>query len=225
VEHCYSISQQGVCPQLDIGNNPIGEEDCLKLNVYVPDIVEDLMPVMVWIYGGGLETGSNNFGDYGPLRFLDKGILVVTIKYRLGPFGFLSLGTDIVPGNAGLLDQVLALKWVQDNIASFNGDSDKVTVFGESAGSASVAYHLLSPRSKRLFQRGIFQSGTALAITWGGYMPLDKAVKYSDLFTSNLLCSEGNLPCLQSKEMTDILAQTHLLDIPDDALLDILGCR
>ena len=97
---------QVVCPQFDIGNNPIGKEDCLNLNVYVPDILDDLMPVMVWIYGGGFETGSNNFADYGPLRFLDKGILVVTINYRLGPFGFLSLGNDIVPGNAGLLDQV-----------------------------------------------------------------------------------------------------------------------
>jgi len=211
---------QVVCPQLDsLGPVPIiGEEDCLKLNVYVPEDVEDLLPVMIWIHGGGLETGSNNFVDYGPLRFLDKGMLVVAINYRLGPLGYLSLGTDSVPGNAGLLDQVMALQWVQDNIASFNGDPGKVTVFGESAGSASIAYHILSPRSKGLFQRGILQSGTPLGLTWGGYIPAAKAVEYSDMFLSNLLCTPGDLACIQSKSMVDIINNTYVLDIQGDAL-------
>ena len=211
---------QVVCPQLDsLGPVPIiGEEDCLKLNVYVPEDVEDLLPVMIWIHGGGLETGSNNFVDYGPLRFLDKGMLVVAINYRLGPLGYLSLGTDSVPGNAGLLDQVMALQWVQDNIASFNGDPGKVTVFGESAGSASIAYHILSPRSKGLFQRGILQSGTPLGLTWGGYIPAAKAVEYSDMFLSNLVCTPGDLACIQSKSVVDIINNTYVLDIPGDAL-------
>jgi carboxylesterase type B len=198
---------------------PLGVEDCLKLNVYVPDTMDDvLLPVMVWIHGGGLETGSNNFVDYGPTRLLDKDVVVVSINYRLGPFGYLSLGSSTVPGNAGMLDQVLALQWVRDNIGYFHGDPSLVTVFGESAGSASIAYHLLSPLSRGLFQRGILQSGTALGLAWGGYIPSHKALQYSQIFSANLHCPQGDLACLQSKESSEVIMQTFLLDIPGNAL-------
>jgi len=213
-----------MCPQLAPGPDMaelilMGEEDCLKLNVYVPETSLDvLLPVMIWIHGGGLETGSNNFVDYGPHRLLDQGVIVVSINYRLGPLGYLSLGTDQVPGNAGMLDQVMAMEWVRDNIGYFSGDPDLVTVFGESAGSASIAYHLLSPRSVGLFQRGVLQSGTALGLTWGGYIPADKALEYSTIFASNLGCEEGDLACLQDRTMSDIIMQTYMLDIPGDAL-------
>ena len=116
------------CAQLDMVTNiPEGEEDCLFLNVYVPDDVDELMPVMIWIHGGALKTGSKSFNEYGPMHFIDRGIVVVVINYRLGPFGFLSLGNDVAPGNAGLLDQIMAFQWVQDHIQSFSGDKDKVT--------------------------------------------------------------------------------------------------
>jgi len=215
-----------MCPQLapdpaTAELRPVGVEDCLKLNVYVPETPLDvLLPVMVWIHGGGLETGSNNYVDYGPLRLLDQDMIVVTINYRLGPLGYLSLGSDVVPGNAGMLDQVLAMEWVQENIGYFSGDKDRVTVFGESAGSASIAYHLLSPRSVGLFQRGILQSGTALGLTWGGYIPADKAVQYAAIFAANLQCDEGDLACLQDRDVSDIIRQTRILDIPDDAVPD-----
>lgn len=165
-------------------------------------------------------TGSNNFVDYGPRRLLDKDVVLVSINYRLGPFGYLSLGSDQVPGNAGMLDQVLALKWVQDNIEYFHGDPNMVTIFGESAGSLSIAFHILSPKSKGLFQRAILQSGTALGYSWGGYVPADKALYYSNLFASNLGCEEGDLACLQSRDMSDIIMQSYMISNLTDYVLD-----
>ena len=127
-----------------------GEEDCLLLNVYVPgnvynDTSDTKYPVMVWIYGGGFTQGDNTFSTYGPQPYMDKDLVLVTINYRLGPFGFLSLGNSGVFGNAGLMDQNLALQWVQENIGNFGGDRDSVTIFGESAGSLSVALQVLNP--------------------------------------------------------------------------------
>ena len=91
-------------------------------------------PVMVWIHGGAFWSGSGTFSDYGPQYFMDTGVVVVTLNYRLGPFGFLTTGTEELPGNMGLWDQSLALHWVQENIKHFGGDSDQLTLFGESAG-------------------------------------------------------------------------------------------
>ncbi len=164
------------------GKNQIGDEDCLYLNIYVPRNVletdDDLAPVMFWIYGGALQRGSNNFFEYGPLPYMDQDVIVVAVNYRLGPFGFLSLGTEEVPGNAGLTDQALGLKWVNDNIQSFKGDPQLVTIFGESAGSLSVALQILSPYSRGLFKRAILQSGSALNPGWGTISP-EKALEYA----------------------------------------------
>lgn len=115
---------------------------------------------MVFFHGGGFSWGSGG-GAYTPEYLLDHDVILVSGNYRLGVFGFLSLGTSASPGNYGLKDQVLLLKWVQENIAAFNGDPGQVTIFGQSAGSASVNYHLISPLSESLFHRAILQSGTA----------------------------------------------------------------
>ena len=115
----------------------VGQEDCLLLNVYVPTTGIDQganVPVMVWIHGGAFVSGSGTFGDFGPQYFMDLGVVMVTVNYRLGPFGFLSSATEELPGNLGLWDQSLALHWVRDNIHHFGGDSDQITLFGESAG-------------------------------------------------------------------------------------------
>ena len=115
----------------------VGQEDCLLLNVYVPTTGIDQgenVPVMVWIHGGAFVSGSGTFGDFGPQYFMDRGVVMVTVNYRLGPFGFLSSATEELPGNLGLWDQSLALHWVKDNIHHFGGDSDQITLFGESAG-------------------------------------------------------------------------------------------
>lgn len=138
-----------------------GSEDCLFVNVYVPKTDIKPLTVMVWIHGGGFAIGDGSPMLQGPDYFMTKNVIVVTMNYRLGPFGFLSLGTEDVPGNAGLKDQTLALKWVQTNIEYFGGDPGKVTIFGESAGGASVQYHLLSPMSKGLFSGAIMQSGSS----------------------------------------------------------------
>ncbi|KAJ0183492.1 hypothetical protein K1T71_001468 [Dendrolimus kikuchii] len=141
---------------------PQGNEDCLYLNVYTPDLIPyDPLPVMFWIHGGAFVCGSGNDDSFGPEYLVKFGVVVVTINYRLEALGFLCLDTEEIPGNAGMKDQVAALKWVRTNISNFGGDPKNVTVFGQSAGGSCVSYHLISPMSKGLFKRAIIQSGTA----------------------------------------------------------------
>lgn len=140
-----------------------GSEDCLYINVYTPPVDEvksKKLPVMVWFHGGGWECGSGISEYYGPDHLLEKDIVYVSGNFRLGPLGFLSTETLDCPGNNGMKDQVEILKWVKENIARFGGDPDNVTIFGESAGGASVTYHMMSKLSKGLFHKGIAQSGT-----------------------------------------------------------------
>nr|CAH64510.1 putative esterase [Tribolium castaneum] len=146
----------------------IGSEDCLTLNVYTRDLPKEgsnfLKPVMVWIHGGGFTSGSGSSEIYGPEFLMTEDIVLVSINYRIGIIGFLSLeDPDLeVPGNAGLKDMVLALKWVQENIIHFCGDPNNVTIFGESAGAAAAHYLILSPMARGLFHKAILQSGCAL---------------------------------------------------------------
>jgi carboxylesterase type B len=138
-------------------------EDCLTLNIWTPDFGPAARPVMVWIPGGMFEfhaTGASAF--YDGSRFARDGVVCVTINYRVGAEGFLYLGDNIA--NLGLLDQIAALEWVQENIAAFGGDPGKITAFGESAGAMSVATLLSMPRAEGLFQRAIVQSGTAHSV-------------------------------------------------------------
>ena len=142
------------------------DEDCLLLNVWTrAEHVDEAAPVMVWIHGGGLTVGS---GDAYPGELLtSKGVVLVTINYRLGPFGFLALSElsaeseSGVSGNQGIRDQIAALEWVRDNIGRFGGDPGNVTIFGESAGSMSVSFLQASPPARGLFHRIIGQSGGA----------------------------------------------------------------
>ncbi|XP_019764024.2 juvenile hormone esterase [Dendroctonus ponderosae] len=140
-------------------------EDCLFLNVFSSKKPEQgsLVPVMFFVHGGGFKEGSGlvNAG-YGPEFFMDYNVVLVSINYRLGPFGFLATSDGIIPGNAGLKDVHQALQWVHENIEFFGGDPEKVTIFGNSAGSACVSYQLLHPQSQGLFRAAILQSGTAL---------------------------------------------------------------
>ncbi len=139
-------------------------EDCLTLNIWSPGADETLRPVLVWIHGGGWLIGSGRLHDGTPLATLGD-VVVVTLNYRLGPLGFLylaELGGEAyaASGNCGILDQVAALHWIQENIAAFGGDPHRVTVFGESAGAMSIGTLLATPAAQGLFQRAILQSGT-----------------------------------------------------------------
>jgi len=213
-----------MCPQI-VDDKLVGQEDCLLLNIYVPHTDDQgPLPVMVWVHGGALLFGSNRYADQGPQHFLDRGVIIVTVNYRLGPLGFLSLGNNLVPGNAGLRDQSLALSWVNNNIRYFGGDKDTVTLFGESSGSLSVAHQILSPKSQGLFQRVILQSGTGLDPGWGAITPTH-AIQYAQLFTQSLGCQgeEDVLTCLQTQDVADVLALSQLgglygvwLPVPDD---------
>ncbi|XP_044743766.1 esterase B1-like [Chrysoperla carnea] len=148
----------------------LGQEDCLYLNVYTKHLNPNgssngLTNVLFWIHGGFFTEGSGNPRQYGPHYLIHEDIVIVTINYRVGTFGFLSLpDTDLnIPGNAGLKDQLLALKWVEKNIVYFGGDKDRVTLGGNDAGAASVEYLMVSPKSRGLFNRVILQSGNSQA--------------------------------------------------------------
>jgi para-nitrobenzyl esterase len=139
-------------------------EDCLLLNVFAPAAPGAAHPVMVWIHGGAFIMGSGSTPLYHGEPFAERGIVVVTLNYRLGLPGFLYLG-DLAPGhdegNIGLLDQIAALRWVRDNIAAFGGDPAMITVMGESAGAISIATLLAMPAARGLFHRAILQSGAS----------------------------------------------------------------
>lgn len=142
-----------------------GEEDCLYLNIYRPkttnEAVVSLKPVMIYIFGGGFFSGSNHPSIVGPEFFMETGdVILVTISYRLGPFGFLSTGDREMPGNFGLKDQRLAIEFIKNNIMKFGGNPNLITVFGQSAGGVSTHLQMLAtPSYKKLFQRAIVMSG------------------------------------------------------------------
>jgi len=167
-----ATSYGGRCAQLASGNGPrVDNEDCLYLNVYTPPGAgarsgwrSGGLPVLVMIHGGGLTTGAGDQHD-GSLIVTTDHIIVVSINYRLGPFGFLDVpglasGAAAANGNFGLLDQEAALRWVQRNIGAFGGDPAKVTIDGESAGGWSVCALLTSPPARGLFRGAIMQSGS-----------------------------------------------------------------
>jgi len=135
----------------------IGGEECLNLNVWTPDAGAAGLPVLVWIHGGSFMNGSSSVPDYDGAAFARDGVVCVSINYRLAAEGFLFLGDGVA--NLGLLDQLAALRWVQDNIALFGGDPGRVTVAGESAGAMSVTTLLSMPLAAGLFGQAIAQSG------------------------------------------------------------------
>ncbi|MPC25228.1 Venom carboxylesterase-6 [Portunus trituberculatus] len=139
-----------------------GDEDCLYLNIFTPKAKDSRphLPVMVYIHGGGFVCGSTS--EYPPYPLLNEDVVIVTLQYRLGILGFLSTEDDVITGNMGLKDQTLALSWIQRNVHKFGGDPLSITLFGESAGAASVHFQILTPKSIGMFKRAILHSGSAL---------------------------------------------------------------
>ncbi len=188
-----------------IPKEPISE-DCLYLNVWTgANSAEEKRPVLVWIYGGGFMSGGSGVPIYDGEAMAKKGIIFVSINYRVGIFGFLALPelTKESPynasGNYGLLDQIAALKWVEKNIAAFGGDPDKVTIAGQSAGSMSVNCLVASPLGKGLFKRAIAESGASLVGAGIGRMQNLKeaeqqGVEFEKRINVNSLAGLRNIP-------------------------------
>ncbi len=223
---------QGVKQCTEFGPDPYGyvtpifrsyaretSEDCLYLNVWTPAKKRsDRLPVMVWIYGGGFRFGSGATPLYDGENLARRGVVVVTFNYRVGPFGFLAhplLSKESEhnsSGNYGLLDQIVALQWVQKNIAAFGGDPTRVTIFGESAGAISVICLMVSPLSKGLFQRAISQSFADLGffthIREGRYGNEPKE-KMGERLAEALGCNDAPDPiaAMRAKSADEIMAK------------------
>ena len=141
-------------------------EDCLYLNIWVPKMAnnQSKLPVMLWFYGGSYVTGSITLDVYdGRYLAAKNNVIVASMQYRVGVHGFLYTGTEDAPGNMGLLDQQLAMKWIYENIAYFGGDENRICLFGESSGAASISHHLLAPSSWPYFNNAILMSASSLA--------------------------------------------------------------
>ncbi|XP_063925055.1 carboxylic ester hydrolase-like isoform X1 [Zophobas morio] len=146
-------------------NDDNESEDCLYINIYTPELPSEdnnvSLPVMFFIHGGGFVDGTA--ADFAPDLFVNNDVILATINYRVGIFGFISTQDDVIPGNNGLKDQRFAIQWTHDNIHLFGGNPDKITIFGHIAGSASCSYQLLNQESNGLFQGAILESGTFLS--------------------------------------------------------------
>ncbi|XP_064625334.1 fatty acyl-CoA hydrolase precursor, medium chain-like [Lineus longissimus] len=187
-------------------------EDCLSLNIYVPSGGEEKKAVMVWIHGGAFTVGASLQYD-GSKMAAAGDVIVVTINYRLALLGLFTTDDDDddIAGNQLLLDQQLALKWVQKNINAFGGDKDRVTIFGESAGGASVTWQMLAPSNKGLFQRVIAESGTPLS-PWSFPDP-KTADEYQKGFVEKVGCSNEDsnkvVSCLRALPAQEFSASFH----------------
>ncbi|KAK5647709.1 hypothetical protein RI129_002601 [Pyrocoelia pectoralis] len=200
------------CFSKHISNQSIGgSEDCLFLNVFTPQLPsknKELKAVMVWIHGGAFLVGSGGWEFHQPDFFIAEDVIIVTINYRLGLLGFLSLDDpDLeITGNAGLKDQVMALMWVRDNISKFGGNPNNVTIFGESAGGVCVHALILSTTAKGLFHTAIIQSGCA-------FIPWQQVGDALPLLTKNL--------GLETTDTKKVL--TALTEMPVEKLFELQG--
>jgi len=213
------------CPQFnDARGVQIGSENCLYLNVYTPKQTNAAasedgsgLPVMVWIHGGGLTTGSG--ANYDPSPLVEAGsVIVVTINYRLGLLGFFAQSSLDAEGhlnaNYGLMDQQFALKWVQQNIAAFGGNPHRMTIFGESAGGQSIYANLASPLAAGLFQGAIAESGSYGSFTdyYDAIIPLADAETVGSAyeesgaaFADAIGCTSQTSACLRAVPATTLV--------------------
>nr|XP_025867228.1 cocaine esterase isoform X1 [Vulpes vulpes] len=191
-------------------------EDCLYLSIYTPAHASEgsNLPVLVWIHGGSLMIGMASMYDGSALVAFEN-LVVVIIQYRLGVLGFFSTGDKHATGNWGYLDQVAALRWIQQNIAYFGGDPGRVTIFGESAGGTSVSSHVVSPMSQGLFHRAIMESGVALLPGLTASSSDEVSTRVAKLSGCGQVDSEALVGCLRSKSEEEILAiSKHFKFIP-----------
>jgi len=184
-------------------------EDCLYLNVWTPaDSATAKLPVMVWIYGGGFAAGASSEPRQDGAKLAEKGVVVVSMNYRLGVFGFFAHpdltkeSPQHASGNYGLMDQASAIDWVHKNVAAFGGDPDNLTIFGESAGSISVSAQMASPLPKNLIKRAIGESGSVFML---GAPPLSLAQAEQQGSEFGGAAGAGTLAALRDMKATDLL--------------------
>lgn len=194
IQEC--MEPKGICPVET-------SEDCLYLNVWTPSNITKPLPVMVFFPGGNYRQDAASTDLYWGKYFPQQGeIILVTVNYRLGALAFLV--TEHFQGNLGLRDQIMALEWVQNNVAYFGGDSNQVTIFGQSAGAESVIFHLFSPftMGKNLFHRVICMSGS-LGIA---FKDQKEQLSVANVFSKNLGCDPSDQACFMNKTTAEILA-------------------
>ncbi|CAP26727.1 Protein CBR-GES-1 [Caenorhabditis briggsae] len=178
-------------------------EDCLTLNVIKPKTIEKKLPVLFWVHGGGYEIGSGSQHGYEFFadRYTSQGVIVVTIQYRLGFMGFFSEGTSDAPGNYGLFDQAAALRFVKENIGNFGGDPDDITIWGYSAGAASVSQLTMSPYTHDLYSKAIIMSASSFVGWATGPNVIDTSKQLAEI----LGCPwPGAKECMKKKTLHEI---------------------
>ena len=200
-------------------NTPISE-DCLYLNLWIPSKLREsggsAASVLVWIHGGGYSSGTTTLELYdGSVLAGTNDVIVASMNYRLGPFGFLYLGHEEAPGNMGLYDQTLAIEWIKSNAAAFGGDPESLTLFGESAGAGAVSLHLMSPVSRHLARRAILQSGSANT-PWSD-MSTDRAKRLAMTLAKDVGCADDQIDdpvaiveCLRTVDASKLSAAQFL---------------
>jgi acetylcholinesterase len=181
------------------------------LNIYTPNLDGEFLPVMVYLHGGAFREGSGSATMYGGDFLVEKDVVVVTINYRLGVLGFLSLNTPEVPGNAGLKDIVQALRWIKENIHKFGGNSGNITLFGESAGGIATSIFTASPMSKGLINKAIIQSGTALMHPSYQKTPIENAKKLARVLGSDAEDVDELLDILSAASAKELIDATESL--------------
>ena len=188
------------------------DEDCLYLNIFTPSPDNSKRPVMVWIHGGAFIIGAGSWPMWDGRHLCTRGeVVVVSINYRLGALGFMNLneitkGQIPATGNEGLLDQVSALQWVKENILSFGGDPENVTVFGVSAGAMSIGCLLSMPGVQGLFKRAIAQSGAGHSV-----QPIENALQVSEHFLNILDIKPKDIKSLMDMPPDRIVSATNKL--------------
>ncbi|XP_055912378.1 esterase-5B-like [Eupeodes corollae] len=205
----YATQHPVLCMQWDqFGNKKdllSGVEDCLTINVYTPSLTRNKpYPVLVLVHGGAFTFSSAQENREDFLMANGK-LIVVKMNYRLGPLGFLSTGDDVISGNFGLKDQLLALEWIKGNVAAFNGNPEKITVLGFSAGAASVHLHMMNKNFEKLAAAAVSMSGNALPYWVVDRNPKKKAVALATFLNCPTDSSSSIKRCLQDKDPTDIV--------------------
>ncbi|KAJ8970724.1 hypothetical protein NQ317_018758 [Molorchus minor] len=210
---CYQIGSSST-------SEVVQTEDCLYLNVYTPVNPGNKtsgLPVLLWIHGGGFQWGDGTYQYYGPGFLMDYDIIVVTINYRLGPFGFLTTADGVIPANVALKDMTAAISWTHSNIGLFGGDPEKITINGESSGATAIGVLLLVQKASGLFRGAIIESGTSLCEStpqrYSKYFAYQMGYNIDQSFT-NSSSSEELLELLQSVPPEDLITAHSQLTIP-----------